>query len=352
MDSSSSYLSRYLSASRSSDAWVFDIDAFSRALMASMASMALSPTDICGVGSSKAKSTSMTSSSTADVGDPGSSNACDARVPTSPSLAGSVSSSIRTSNASSSSSDASDASEPYSISGSELAALPSSSSPPVMLPTTALSGRSLDVDADVLAASALALAASAASVGADGEDEDDAALVLTLTGLAASGLRPPPSLPFDPSGGSLEAPPILGRGPPRDASGFARVIVAGRPGGVFGDGLEKSSSSSSSSMISSSKPRSPIAPTRSVHEMGTQRNNSYGSTLGLGRDVRFIFREDSTARGTRAAVLKMRCYNMTTVPCGCLQRRRPRRARRARARHGSPAHPRRVKRKYKRKKYP
>ena len=33
----------------------------------------------------------------------------------------------------------------------------------------------------------------------------------------------------------------------------------------------------------------------------------------------------------------MRCYNMTTVPCGCLQRRRPRRARRARARHGSHA---------------
>ena len=262
--------------------------------MASMASMALSPEDICGVGSSKAKSTSMTSSATADVEDPGSSNACDARVPTSPSLAGSVSSSIRTSNASSSS-DASDASEPYSISGSELAALPSSSSPPVMLPTTALSGRSLDVDADVLAASALALAASAASVGADGEDEDDAALVLTLTGLAASGLRPPPSLPFDPSGGSVvEAPPILGRGPPRDASGFARVIVAGRPGGVFGDGLEKSSSSSSSSMISSSKPRSPIAPTRSVHEMGTQRNNSQlGSTRAVRavrRDARFIFR--------------------------------------------------------------
>jgi len=124
-----------------------------------------------------------------------------------------------------------------------------------MLPITAPLGRWFDVDED-----ADALAASAASVGTDeDEDEDADEIMLTLTGLAASGFKPPPSLPFDPSGGSLDAPPILGRGPPRDASGFARVIVAGRPGGVFGGGLSKSSSSSSSSKTSSSKPRLPIA---------------------------------------------------------------------------------------------
>ena len=124
-----------------------------------------------------------------------------------------------------------------------------------MLPITAPLGRGFDVEED-----ADALAASAASVGTDeDEDEDEDEIMLTLTGLAASGFKPPPSLPFDPSGGSLDAPPILGRGPPRDASGFARVIVAGRPGGVFGGGLSKSSSSSSSSMTSSSKPRLPIA---------------------------------------------------------------------------------------------